>query len=127
MLATLKERKQEIAEFPLTAERLSGLIAEQKALGLNKQAAEDVYNHMLDDGCTAKEAIAHLGIKAVDSGALAEIVRRAVAANPKAVAEYKKGKATAANSFLGPVMRETKGAANADAVKQLILEELQKA
>ncbi len=126
VLATLKERKQEIAEFPLTADRLAGLIAEQKALGLNKQAAEDVYNHMLDDGGTAKETIARLGVKAVDAGALVEIVRRAVAANPKAVAEYKKGKAAAANSFLGPVMRETKGAANPEAVKQLILEELRK-
>ena len=68
VLATLKERKREIAEFPLTAERLAGLIAEQKTLGLNKQAAEDVYNHMLAEGGTAKETIARLGIKSVDSG-----------------------------------------------------------
>jgi aspartyl-tRNA(Asn)/glutamyl-tRNA(Gln) amidotransferase subunit B len=127
VLATLKERKQEIHDFPLTAERLAGLITEQKASGLNKQAAEEVYNVMLNSAISAKEAAAQLGVKAVDATALAEIVRRAVAANPKAAAEYKKGKAAAANSFLGPVMRETKGAANADAVKQLILEELQKA
>jgi aspartyl-tRNA(Asn)/glutamyl-tRNA(Gln) amidotransferase subunit B len=127
VLATLKERKQEIQDYPLTAERLAGLIAEQKAAGLNKQAAEEVYAHMLESGGTAKEAVARLGIQAVDAGALAEIVRRAIAANPKAVAEYKKGKAAAANSFMGPVMRETKGAAKADVVQRLILEELQKA
>ena len=82
---------------------------------------------MLDDGGTAKEAIAHLGFKAVDAGALVEIVRRAIAANPKAVADYKKGKAAAANSSWGRSCAETKGAANADAVKQLILEELLRA
>ena len=49
-----------------------------------------------------------------------------IAANPKAVAEYKKGKAAAAQSFMGAVMRETKGAAKADVVQKLIVEELQK-
>jgi aspartyl-tRNA(Asn)/glutamyl-tRNA(Gln) amidotransferase subunit B len=127
VLATLKERKEDIKDFQLSAERLAGLIAEQKAAGLNKQAAEEVYARMLEAGVDAKAAVAQLGIKAVDAGALAEIVRRAVAANPKAVAEYKKGKAAAAQSFMGVVMRETKGAAKADVVKQLILEELQKA
>jgi aspartyl-tRNA(Asn)/glutamyl-tRNA(Gln) amidotransferase subunit B len=106
---------------------LAGLIAEQKAAGLSKQAAEEVYTQMLESGDAAKEALAKLGIQAVDAAALAEIVRRAIAANPKAVAEYKKGKAAAANSFMGPVMRETKGAAKADVVQQLILEELRKA
>jgi aspartyl-tRNA(Asn)/glutamyl-tRNA(Gln) amidotransferase subunit B len=126
VLASLKEHKQEIGDFPLTADRLAGLIAEQKASGLNKQAAEAVYNRMLETGETAKMAIAHLGIKAVDAGALEEIVRRVIAANPKAVAEYKKGKTAAAQSFMGAVMRETKGAAKADVVQKLIAEELQK-
>ncbi len=127
VLATLKERKQEIRDFPLSAERLAGLIAEQKRTGLIKQAAEEVYDHMLESGASATEAIAKLGIQAVDAGALREAVRRAIAANPNAVAQYKKGKTTAANSFIGAVMRETKGGANADDVRRLILEELQKA
>jgi aspartyl-tRNA(Asn)/glutamyl-tRNA(Gln) amidotransferase subunit B len=80
----------------------------------------------LETGETAKNAISQLGIKAVDVGALEEIVRRVIAANPKAVAEYKKGKTAAAQSFMGAVMRETKGAAKADVVQKLIAEELQK-
>ena len=70
VLATLKERKQEIRDFPLTAERLAELIAAQKASGLSKQAAEEVYNRMLESGGSAPEAIAQLGIHAVDEGAL---------------------------------------------------------
>ncbi len=127
VLASLGERKQEIGDFPLTAERLAELIAEQKAAGLSKQTAEEVYNHMLESGASATETIAHLGIRSVEAGELRELVRRAVAANPTAVAQYKKGKTTATNSFIGAVMRETKGAANADDVRKLILEELQKA
>ncbi len=126
VLATLKERKQEMRDFPLSAERLASLIAEQRKSGLSKQTAEEVYDRMLETGGSAKEAIAELGIVSVDADALRDLVRRAVAANPTAAAQYKKGKTTAANSFIGAVMRETKGGANADEVRRLILEELQK-
>jgi aspartyl-tRNA(Asn)/glutamyl-tRNA(Gln) amidotransferase subunit B len=128
VLATLKERKEEIGAFPLTSERLAGLIAEQKGIGLNQKTAGEVFLRMLEAGCTAGEAIVQLGIKAVGgTDALREVVVRAVAANPKAVADFKKGKKQAANAIKGAVMRETKGTARPDLVEQLILEELQKA
>jgi aspartyl-tRNA(Asn)/glutamyl-tRNA(Gln) amidotransferase subunit B len=126
VLATLKEQKVEIDKFALTAERLAELIAEQKAIGLNKQMAGEVYNRMLESGHGAKQAMAGLGIKATDSGALVEIVRRAIAANAKAVEDYKKGKTKAAQAIKGAVMRETKGTARPEVVEQLIVEEIQK-
>ncbi|HTU93595.1 MAG TPA: Asp-tRNA(Asn)/Glu-tRNA(Gln) amidotransferase subunit GatB [Gemmataceae bacterium] len=127
VLASLKERKIEIKDFPLNAERLAELIAEQKAIGLNKQMASEVYNHMLENDCSAKQAIDALGIKPVaDTGALVEIVRRALAANAKAVADFKAGKTKAAQAIKGAVMRETKGTARPEVVEQIILEELQK-
>ena len=46
-----------------------------------QQMAGEVYAAMLESGCTAAEAVAQLGIKAVrDTGELLAIVRRAVAA-----------------------------------------------
>jgi aspartyl-tRNA(Asn)/glutamyl-tRNA(Gln) amidotransferase subunit B len=128
VLATLKERKLEIADFPLTSERLAELISEQKTIGLNKQMAGEVYNRMLDEDWGAKQAIDALGIKPVaDTRALVEIVRRALAANAKAVADFKAGKTKAAQAIKGAVMRETKGTARPEVVEQLILEEIQKA
>jgi aspartyl-tRNA(Asn)/glutamyl-tRNA(Gln) amidotransferase subunit B len=56
-----------------------------------------------------------------------EIVRRAMAANPKAVADFKKGKTAAANSIKGAIMRETKGSVRADVVELLLRQELEKA
>jgi aspartyl-tRNA(Asn)/glutamyl-tRNA(Gln) amidotransferase subunit B len=127
VLASLKESKIEIREFPLSSERLAELIAEQKAIGLNKQMASEVYNRMLESGSNAKQAIEALGIKPVaDSGALVEIVRRALVANPKAVADFKAGKTKAAQAIKGTVMRETKGTARPEVVEQLIVEEIQK-
>ena len=59
-----------------------------------------------------------------DADALREIVARAVAANPKAVADFKKGKTKAADAIKGAVMRETKGMAKMDLVQQLVAEAL---
>jgi aspartyl-tRNA(Asn)/glutamyl-tRNA(Gln) amidotransferase subunit B len=130
ILATLNETKEDFSDFVahsgLTGERLGELIAEQKAAGLNKQAAEEIYRRMLSDNVDAKTAIERLGIKSLDADALLEIVRRAVAGNPRAVADFKAGKTKAAQAIKGAVMRETKGAAKAEVVDRLIVEEIQK-
>jgi aspartyl-tRNA(Asn)/glutamyl-tRNA(Gln) amidotransferase subunit B len=128
VLATLNERKQEIDQFPLSAAALAELIKEQQATGLNAQRAREVYARMLERNCSAREAIDQLGFKVVaDENQLLEIVRKAIAANPKAVADYKKGKVKAADAIKGAVMRETKGMAKTEVVQQLLMQELQKA
>jgi aspartyl-tRNA(Asn)/glutamyl-tRNA(Gln) amidotransferase subunit B len=126
LLSTLNERKVEIAACPLSAENLGDLISEIKATGLNKQRAREVYAAMLD-GLTAKQAIDKLGFKVVaDESQLLELVRKAIAANPKAVADFKKGKVKAADAIKGFVMRETKGMAKTEVVQQLVMQELAK-
>ena len=52
---------------------------------------------------------------------------RAIAANPKAVTDFKTGKVKALDALKGAVMRETKGMAKTEMVQQLLLQELQKA
>jgi aspartyl-tRNA(Asn)/glutamyl-tRNA(Gln) amidotransferase subunit B len=127
VLSSLNDRKQEIADFPITAEKLAGLVTEVKAAGLNKQRARDVYAHMLEHGSDAAAAIAALGFKAVaDEGAIRELVQKGIAANPQAVADYKKGKVRAADRIKGFVMKETKGLANTAVVQRLLEEELGK-
>ena len=48
-----------------------------------------------------------------DELALEKAVDDAIAANPKAVADYLAGKESALGAFLGPIMRATKGQADA--------------
>ena len=128
VLQELNERKQAIGEFGVTATALADLIKEVRSAGLNKQLAREVFAEMLASGHPAKEAVAKLGIKVVaDESQLVEIVRRAIAANPKAVADYKKGKVKAADAIKGAVMRETKGMAKMELVQPLVLAELEKA
>ncbi|HZV05433.1 MAG TPA: Asp-tRNA(Asn)/Glu-tRNA(Gln) amidotransferase subunit GatB [Gemmataceae bacterium] len=127
LLATFKQQKRlDFGPFAIQSSDLADLIKEQKTMGLSKQMAEEVFNLMLAEGTNAKQAITKLGIKPVAADHLIEIVRRALAANPKAVADFKAGKTKAAQAIKGAVMRETKGTARPEVVEQMILEEIQR-
>jgi aspartyl-tRNA(Asn)/glutamyl-tRNA(Gln) amidotransferase subunit B len=127
VLSSLNERKATIKDFPLTAAALADLLKQRKETGLNAQRSREVYARMLETGASAAEAIRELGFQVVaDEGQLLEIVRRAIAANAKAVADYKKGKTKAADAIKGAVMRETRGLAKTEAVQRLLLQELDK-
>lgn len=116
-----------IATFPLRAPDLAGLVRQIQTTGLNVQRGREVYRRMCDTRQSAEATIKELGFMVVaDPGQLLEIVRRAIAANPKAVADFKKGKIKAADAIKGAVMRETKGMAKTETVQQLLMQELQK-
>jgi len=128
VLQTLNDRKTSIADFPISAATLADLIQRRQSTGLNMQRAREVYARMLEAGISAEQAINDLGFKVIgDESQLVEIVRRAIAANPKAVADYKKGKVKAADAIKGAVMRETKGMAKTEIVQQILMRELQNA
>jgi aspartyl-tRNA(Asn)/glutamyl-tRNA(Gln) amidotransferase subunit B len=127
VLSTLNERKWTIKDYPLPAASLAGLLKLRKEVGVNAQRAREVYTRMLETGHSADQAMKEMGIQVVaDEGQLLEIVRRAIAANAKAVADFKKGKIKAADAIKGAVMRETKGMAKTELVQRLLLEELSK-
>jgi aspartyl-tRNA(Asn)/glutamyl-tRNA(Gln) amidotransferase subunit B len=127
VLQSLNDRKLAIADFPIQPPALAELIKEIKTTGLNKQRSRQVFAEMLASGTTAKQAMDKLDIEVVaDESQLVEIVRRAIAANPKAVADFKKGKVKAADAIKGAIMRETKGMAKTELVQKLLMEELGK-
>ena len=128
VLSSLKARNETVVEFPITGHKLGEFLAEIKKRKLNKQRAREVFAEMLESGSHAVAAIEKLGIKSVaDEGQLLEMVQRAIAANAKAVADFKKGKVKAADAIKGFVMRETKGQADTEVLQRLVLEELAKA
>ncbi|MHC4163720.1 MAG: Asp-tRNA(Asn)/Glu-tRNA(Gln) amidotransferase subunit GatB, partial [Planctomycetota bacterium] len=54
-----------------------------------------------------------------------EAARKAVAAHPQAVADYKAGKKKAIGALMGFVMRETRGKANSELVRNVVEEILE--
>ncbi len=116
----LAERKQDIEEFPIGPEQFAAFL--QQAPG-NSQDRRDVFAIMLNEGVDVAEAKKRAGIREFDEQTLRVAVQQAVAANPKAVADYKKGKETAKMAIVGAVMKANKGAPN-DVVRRLVDEEL---
>lgn len=126
VLQSLNERRGTIETFPLAASGLADLIRRAKSSGLNAQRTREVFAHMLDKSASAEQAIRDLGFEPIaDESKLIEIVRRAVAANAKAVADYRKGKVKALDAIKGAVMRETKGLAKTELVQELLIKELE--
>ena len=55
-----------------------------------------------------------------DEGALREISAQVIAANPKAVEDYKGGKEKALGALVGQIMKAMKGKANPGMVNQML-------
>jgi aspartyl-tRNA(Asn)/glutamyl-tRNA(Gln) amidotransferase subunit B len=118
----LGERKEEIGAFPLDATAFADFV---KNGPTNSQDRRDVFKLMLDEGLSLPDAKAKAGIKEVDEAALRDAVAKAVAANPKAVADVKCGKEQAKMAIVGAVMKANKGVPN-ELVRRLVDEELAK-
>ena len=118
----LAERKEEIEAFPFDAARFATFVKEGPS---NSQDRRDVFAVMLNEGLSLADAKAKAGIKEVDADALRAAVVAAIAANPKAVADFKKGKDAAKMAIVGAVMRSNKGVPN-EVVRGLVDEELAK-
>jgi aspartyl-tRNA(Asn)/glutamyl-tRNA(Gln) amidotransferase subunit B len=59
-----------------------------------------------------------------DLGALEALCQQAIDANPKAVAEYRAGKAASINFLKGQVMKLSHGKANPNKVSEILLKKL---
>lgn len=126
VMGALNERKEEIDQFPVTAPKFAEFM--KATATANQQDRRDVFKHILEHGTDAATAMAKLGIKSAadfDEGALRQAVKDAIAANPQALDDFKKGKTAAANRIKGHVMKTNKGAPN-DVVQKLLEEELAK-
>ena len=107
------------------AKELLELVALIEAGTISSNAAKEVLEEMVTSGTSAKEIVASKGMQQIsDTGALEELVKKAVAANPDAIASYKKGKTQALGAIVGWVMKETKGQANPAVVNELLMKYL---
>jgi aspartyl-tRNA(Asn)/glutamyl-tRNA(Gln) amidotransferase subunit B len=121
VMATLNELGGDLDAYHIPPARLAELIAAVQEGTLSNSVAKDVYAKMVQTGDAPGEIIAREGLQQIsDTSELEALVRQAVEANPKAVADIRNGKAKAAGAIVGYVMRETKGQANPGVVNELL-------
>ena len=122
----LNEEGISIAKAPIKPEQLAELLQLIAKNTISGKIAKQVLPEMWTSVKSAQEIVKEKGlVQITDTGALEELVKKVIAANPQSVADYKAGKKKAIGFLVGQIMKETKGRANPGVVNQLLAKNLQ--
>ena len=123
--AALNKAEIEIAQSPVSAPQLAGLLKRIADGTISGKIAKDVFDAMWAGEGDPDAIIAAKGLRQIsDEGAIERIVDDAIAASPGIVAEYKAGREKAFNSLVGKVMAASKGKANPAQVNAILKRKL---
>lgn len=121
----LNEENLDIAQSPVSAERLGKMIGLIMKDTISGKIAKKVFKEMWTSPDDPEKIVKEKGlVQITDTSAIEPAVDAAIAANPKAVAEYKGGKKKALGALVGQVMKATRGKANPQMVNQLLAQKL---
>ncbi|HLN64704.1 MAG TPA: Asp-tRNA(Asn)/Glu-tRNA(Gln) amidotransferase subunit GatB [Symbiobacteriaceae bacterium] len=114
-------------QIPVSPEQLSGMLKLIEQGTITGKIAKTVFEKMVGTGRDAATIVKEEGLTQVaDEGELLKIAMEIVAANPKVVEDWQSGKASAAQWFVGQMMKATRGRANPQLATKLVTEALQK-
>ena len=125
VLGALNKAGLEIADCPVSAERLAGLLKRIADNTISGKTAKQVFDKLWNSDANADQIIESEGLKQItDTGAIEAIVDKVIAANPVPVEQYRAGKDKALMALVGQIMKETQGKANPGEVNKMLVEKL---
>jgi len=125
LIFLLQENKKGFVEYPVPAKNLAELIALISKGTISGKIAKDLLAEMVRSEKSAGEVMAEKGLEQInDPERIAGIVREIMAANPKQLEQYRKGKTATLGWFVGQVMKATHGQANPQLVQEVLKQEL---
>ncbi len=115
------------AESNVSPKSLAALATMVAAKEVSRDAGREVLSRLVDEGGDPRAIVQREGLGALgaEDDALAEIVNRAIAADPAAAEKVRAGNMKAIGPLVGFVMRETKGRADGGEVTRLIRESVE--
>jgi len=120
LMARLSKDGHDIADSPIPPADIAALVELIENGTVSSKIAKQVFEHMwAGEGAPAPIVEKHGLVQVTDTGAIASIVDKLIAANP-GQAEAVKAKPQAIGWFVGQVMRETGGKANPAAVNEIL-------
>jgi aspartyl-tRNA(Asn)/glutamyl-tRNA(Gln) amidotransferase subunit B len=125
LLGALNKNNLELAQSPVTANMLGGMIKRIADNTISGKIAKEVFDAMWQGEGDADTVIEKRGLKQItDTGAIEKIVDEIIANNPEQVEQYRSGKDKVFGFFVGQVMKASKGKANPQQVNQLLKDKL---
>jgi aspartyl-tRNA(Asn)/glutamyl-tRNA(Gln) amidotransferase subunit B len=124
LFGALNKRELDLAQSPVSAAQLGGLIDLMADGTINGKIAKDVFAKMLESGEDAAGIVEREGLKQVtDTGAIEKAIDDLIAANPDKLAEVKE-KPKMFGWWVGQTMKATGGKANPAVVNDLLRKKL---
>lgn len=117
----LNERRIEITDTALTPEKLTDMIVLIEQGTISNTAAKTVLDEIIVHDVNPADVVKEKGLAQVsDESALAAIADQVLAANTKAVADYKGGKTNVLGFLVGQCMKASKGQGNPAKLRELL-------
>ncbi|MDK2919463.1 MAG: aspartyl-tRNA(Asn)/glutamyl-tRNA(Gln) amidotransferase subunit [Candidatus Petromonas sp.] len=111
--------------IPVKAEQLAGLIKLVDKGTISRSAAKEVFDELVSSDKDPEEIVKKRGLSQISSSdQLEEIIDSVLNQNSQAVEDYKNGKGKAIGFLIGQIMKETKGKANPNIAREILLEKL---
>ena len=115
--------EDEDKNIQIDAVALAKLLQMYKEEKINQAGARKLFEVLWNEGGDPDELVQTLGLAQMnDSGALREVIKGIVEANPKAVQELREGNAKTMAFFVGQAMKATQGKANPKMVNEIVNE-----
>ncbi len=125
LMRELSGKETKLEEFPISPTQLAELVKLIDNQTINGKTAKNVFMDVLRTTTSPEAYVKEKGlVQITDTGAIEKIVDEAIANNQAAVKEFKGGKEGALNSIVGQVMKASKGKANPQIVRELLLKKL---
>jgi aspartyl-tRNA(Asn)/glutamyl-tRNA(Gln) amidotransferase subunit B len=113
LLSALAASEKSIGQCPVPPAELDALVGLIEAGTISSKQGKEVFALMFASGRPAAVIVEENGLRQEsDAGALEALCLQAMANSPKAVAEYRAGKAQAIHAIKGQVMKLSQGKAN---------------
>ena len=128
MARTLNDSGLSLADSPISAAGLAGLIDLVERRVSNSSTAKEVFEKMWTSGATATAIVDAGGLAQIsDEGALAAAVDQVLAAHPEPARQYRAGQTKVLGFLVGQVMKATGGKASPAVVNALMRRALERA
>ena len=125
VLGALNRDNLDIADSPVTAGMLAGMIRRIQDGTISGKIAKQIFEDMWNGDGDADAVIEQKGMQQItDSSAIGHLIDSILTDNPEQVAQYRAGKEKVFGFFVGQVMKASQGKANPAQVNDLLKKKL---